>query len=126
VLLADDYDNMHAAVGRLLSSTCKVLEGVRDCHALFDAAVRLRPDVILLDLSLPGMSAVDACRLLRSIAPDVDVVAFTATDDDQMRQRVREAGAADYVLKIEAGSALWPAVRDVVARRASSRNDARA
>src|SRR5262245_16027280 len=93
VLLADDHPGMQAAVRRLLSPSCDVVGCVLDVASLLGSVEQLRPEVVLLDLSLPGdLQGFEICRLITSRTPDVKVVIFTGHDDANLKSRAREAG----------------------------------
>jgi DNA-binding NarL/FixJ family response regulator len=101
VLLADDDAGIQTAVSRLLAPSCDVVGCVGDVSALFEAAARLRPDVVLLDFSLPGdVRGVELCRRLKTLAPEVKVVPFTGHDDEDTRRFAYEAGASGFVWKL--------------------------
>src|SRR4051812_1481950 len=92
VLIADDNAGVRTAVSRLLSPSCDIVGWAVDIATLFDAAVQLRPDVVLLDFSLPGeLNGFGACRRLRRVTPEVKVVALTAHDDEEIRRGAYEA-----------------------------------
>src|SRR5262245_8781515 len=115
VLLADDHDGMQIAVRRLLSASCDVVGCVPDSAALVDAVAQLRPQVVLLELSLPGdLQGFDICQLITSRTPDVKVVIFTGHDDANLESRAREAGASGYVWKLRATDQLLRTIHAVV------------
>lgn len=99
VLLAEDYDALLVALGRLLGPTCDIVGSVGDGLAAVDAAARLRPDVIVLDLYLPTMDGLEACRRIKEAMPHSKVVLITAAGDDAIRERAFELGASAFVLK---------------------------
>jgi DNA-binding NarL/FixJ family response regulator len=112
VLLADDDEQVATAVTRLLSFSCDVIGCVRDVDTLLDSVVQLRPDVVLLDFSLPGrLNALQACRLMQAMTPQVRTVAFTADNDSELRRAAYEAGASGFVWKMQAGTDLLPALQ---------------
>ncbi len=88
-----------------------------DSTTLLEATLRLRPDVVLLDFSLPGgVNGLEMCRRIKTIAPDVNVVAFTGTNDADLRRLAREAGASGFVWKLHAANELLPAIQAAVVR----------
>ena len=89
VLLADDYANILTAMVRLISSSCDVVGTVTTGAQLLDAARRLDPDVIVVDLNLPDMSGLDACRQLKAAAPRGSVILLTAERPQGQAGRVR-------------------------------------
>src|SRR5262245_38762253 len=103
VLVADDYPGMHPALTRLLRPWCDVVGSIYDTAELLDAVMRLRPDVVVLDMSMPGIGGLQACRLIKSTKPDVSVIVYTAADEPSLAAKVREAGAAAFVLKFRVG-----------------------
>jgi DNA-binding NarL/FixJ family response regulator len=118
VLLADDYPDMLKAVSRLLSLDCEVVGTVADGGALLEAAQRLRPDVIVLDLNLPELNGLEACRQIAQVHPEIHVVVFTATDDPDLRQRSVEVGASAVVSKLAGYGDLLSTIKRLCADRA--------
>ena len=100
VLIADDYEGLAKAVGRLLSLDCDVVGSVADGRALFEAVPRLQPDLVVLDLSLPDVDGLEACRKLVHLNSQIKVIVFTAMYGPDIRQRCFEAGASAFVSKI--------------------------
>jgi CheY-like chemotaxis protein len=100
VLLADDYPDMVKAVRRLLDRDCEIVGSVADGGELLEEAQRLKPDVVILDLSLPTISGLDACRTLSQIHPAIKVIVFTASGDPEVESQAMEAGAAAFVSKL--------------------------
>jgi DNA-binding NarL/FixJ family response regulator len=76
---------------------------------------RTRPDLILLDLELPGMSGIDAIARLREISPDTRILVFTAYDTDERVLSAVRSGAGGYLLKGAAVSEITSAIRTVAA-----------
>jgi DNA-binding NarL/FixJ family response regulator len=110
VLLADDYEGLLAAWRRLLEPRCEVVGAVRDGRALLEAAVTLEPDVIVADLSMPGMNGLDACRTIKHSLPKTKVVLVTAGGDEHVARVALGAGASAFVLKHTAAEALLMAI----------------
>jgi len=111
---------MRTAVRRLLLPSCDVVGCVLDGDSLVDAVAQLHPDVVLLDLSLPGrLQVLEICRLITSGTPDVKVVVFTFHDDANLERRAREAGASGYVWKLRAADDLLRTIHAVVDGRSS-------
>ena len=115
MLIADDHAGVLTAMSRLLSPSCDVVGCAVDVATLFDAVVELRPDVVLLDFSLPGeLNGLEACRRLRRMAPEVKVVALTAYDDESIRRGASEAGCSGFVWKLQASTELLSTIQAVV------------
>ena len=117
VLLADDYPDMVKAVSRLLALDCEVVGSVEDGSALLEAAQRLQPDVIVLDLNLPNGDGLQACRQITQGNPEMKVIVFTAVDDPHVRRRAFEAGASAFVHKLGVADDLLSAVKRLDANR---------
>ena len=105
VLLADDYPELVKAVSRLLAFDCEIVGSVGDGSALLQEVQRLRPDVIVLDVSLPNVHSLEACREITRVNPTTKVIMFTAMDP-AASQAYFEAGASAFVSKVAAGDLL--------------------
>ena len=99
VLIADDHPGVSKAVCRLLALDCDVVGTVADGSAVIEAAQRLQPDVIVLDLHLPNGNGLEACRQIMKVNPATKVIVFTAMNDPDVRQRALEVGASAFVSK---------------------------
>jgi DNA-binding NarL/FixJ family response regulator len=85
---------------------------------LFEVTPELRPDVVLLDFSLPGdLNALEVCRRLKETTPEVQVVAFTVHDDADLKRAAYEAGASGFVWKLQIADELLRTIQRVVADR---------
>jgi two-component system response regulator DesR len=111
VLLADDYAGLHPALTRLLMPIADVVGHVYDGAALLDAVMQHRPDIVVLDVRMPGAHGLDACRRIKWSVPDVDVIVFTAADDPDLRASAFQAGASAFVLKSRVATDLVTAVQ---------------
>jgi DNA-binding NarL/FixJ family response regulator len=106
VLLADDYPDIVKAVSRLLALDCEIVGTVSDGGALLEAARRLQPDVIVLDVNLPNVHSLEACREITRVNPTTKVIIFTATSAPAAAQAFLAAGASAFVSKTGAGDLL--------------------
>jgi DNA-binding NarL/FixJ family response regulator len=106
VLLADDYPELTKAVGRLLAVDCEIVGSVADGGEVVEAAHRLQPDVVVLDMHLPNVDSVEVCREITRVNPGMKVIMFTVFDDPNARQMFLEAGAAAFVSKLSSGDLL--------------------
>ena len=111
VLLADDYPGMVTAVSRLLSLDCEVVGTVADTSALMESAQRLQPDLIVLDLNLPDLSGLEACRQITQAYPQTKVIVFTAVTDPEVRERSLAVGASAFVSKLGPVTDLLSAIK---------------
>jgi DNA-binding NarL/FixJ family response regulator len=111
VLIVDDYPSIVKSVSRLLALDCEVVGNIPDCRGLIEAVDELEPDVIILDVNLPGGNALESCRQLARDYPDVKVIVFTAADNPDMEARSLEAGATAFVHKLATDGDLLSAIR---------------
>jgi DNA-binding NarL/FixJ family response regulator len=112
VLVADDHQQMLEYVCGLLSSDrCEVVHAVNDGQAALEGALRLRPDVVVLDISMPVMNGIQAAKHLLETNPDARIVFLTVDKDPDTCQAALQTGALGYVLKPRLGSDLIPAIR---------------
>ena len=113
VLLADDHETVRQGL-RLLVNAETDMEVVGEAsdgkHAL-DGVRTLRPDVLVLDLTMPGISGLTVARTLKGTNPPTAIVALTRHDDDAYVQELASAGAAAYVLKQSPSAELLKAIR---------------
>ncbi|MFZ1802547.1 MAG: response regulator transcription factor, partial [Nitrospira sp.] len=113
VLLADDHTLVLEGFKKLLEEYCQVVGSAEDGRALLDAAKRLRPDIIVLDISMPKLNGLDAARRLRKTVPQARLIFVTVHADSDYVNQAFQAGASGYLLKRSAGSELLQAVQAV-------------
>jgi DNA-binding NarL/FixJ family response regulator len=102
ILLVDDHPLTRSALAALLGQHGFEVAGeASDGQEAIDAAARVRPDLILLDLSMPGLDGLTALPRLREAAPDCEVVVLTASGTEENLLAAIRAGAAGYLLKSE-------------------------
>jgi two-component system response regulator NreC len=112
VLLVDDFPRFIAAMQRLLvQHGYDIVGSAADGVQAIGEAVRLQPDVVLLDLFMPKMNGIDACRELTRLHPDARVIVLSAEADPDLRQAALDAGACAFVDKQAIGTDLLPAIR---------------
>jgi DNA-binding NarL/FixJ family response regulator len=114
VLLADDDRQMLAYVREFLSADFEVVAAVSDGQAALDAAVRLRPDVAVLDISMPILNGIQAARRLRQADPNAKIVFLTADEAPDTCRAALETGAVGYVWKLSLGTDLIPALKQAI------------
>jgi len=111
VLLADDHRMVAEGVKRLLEEEFELIAVVEDGRQLVETARRMRPDVIVADITMPHLNGIDALVQLKRDDPEVRVVFLTMHKDAAYARRALEAGAHGYVLKHSAQAELFLAVR---------------
>ena len=114
VILADDHTLLVDGLRRLLEPRCELVCTVGDGRALVDAAQRLRPDVILLDISMPVLNGLEAAHQLTDLVPDSKLIFLTMHADRTYLREAFRAGASGYVLKRSAASELEHAISVVL------------
>lgn len=110
VLLADDHRMFADGVRSLLADEFELVGIVEDGLALVEAALRLRPDLIVSDIGMPNLSGLEALERLRADMPEVRVVFVTMHQDAAYARRAMQAGACGYVLKQSASTELLQAL----------------
>jgi DNA-binding NarL/FixJ family response regulator len=114
VLLADDHTLVNEGLAKLLHDDFDLVGTVEDGRALVEAAERLKPDVVLLDISMPVMNGMDAAKRLRQTMPQVRIIFLTMHSETGYVREAFRAGASGYVLKRAAAAELVTAIHDVM------------
>jgi DNA-binding NarL/FixJ family response regulator len=114
VLVADDHAIVMEGLVSLLKEEFDVVGAVGDGYVLLDAAKRLRPDVIVTDISMPGLSGLEALPRLKADHFDSKIIVLTMHHDAELATRALRAGASGYLLKQSAGEELIAAIRQAL------------
>jgi DNA-binding NarL/FixJ family response regulator len=117
VLIVDDHESMLARAAAVLTPSCMVVGAVTNGPAAIEAAAALCPDVIVLDISMPGMNGFELASKLRCSGSKAALVFLTVHDEEAFVKAAMAAGASGYVLKARLASDLTMAVRDARAGR---------
>lgn len=114
VLVADDHVMLRQGLAQMLSAQpdMHVIAQANDGVEAVDLARKLRPDFVLMDITMPNMSGIDATRRIAAELPDVRVVGLSMHDSDEMAAAMRNAGAIAFVNKAEAMEKLLSILRD--------------
>ena len=115
LLIADDHAIFAEALRVYLEKTHTVVGLVRDGHAMVTEAIRLRPDVIIVDVGMPLVNGLDAARTINVQAPGIKFVFLTMRDDPNLAAGALELGPIGFVLKHSSGQELLKAI-DLVLR----------
>lgn len=117
VILADDHAMFRQGTAELLNheADIEVVGQAADGQEAIELTARLHPDIVVMDVRMPGLSGIEATRRIRSQHPDVQVLVLTAHDDDQYIFSLLQAGASGYLLKSAPISDLINAIRHVQA-----------
>ncbi len=113
VLIADDHELLAEAFEKLLEAEVEVVGKVLDGRALLAEAPRLKPDIIVLDISMPKLNGLEACEQIKKIMPDVKLIFLTMHEDPNLAVEAFRLGASGYLLKASAASELFRAVQEV-------------
>ena len=111
ILLADDHPQILANLSRIAEQAGEVVGAVQDGRTVMAEALRLHPDVIVLDVTMPGMSGLDAARLLRQDMPESRIIICTVHTDQKIIDDAFAVGAVGFVRKQSAHIDLVPAIR---------------
>jgi DNA-binding NarL/FixJ family response regulator len=114
LLLADDHTLLLEGIRLMLEPEFELVGSVEDGQALLAAAKTLKPDVILLDISMPVLNGIDAARRLRKLLPSAKLIFLTMHADPDYVAEAFRAGAMGYLLKRAAASELLTAIRAVL------------
>ena len=119
ILIADDHEVVRHGVRDLLSAqanweVCAEADSGREAIRLLEVQA---PDVVILDLSMPGLNGMEATRKIRKVSPGTKILIFTMHETQDLVREVFRAGADGYVLKSDAGTHLIAAIDAVLAGR---------
>ncbi len=114
MLLADDHSLVAAGLRSMLESAYEVVGTADNGRALVEAAGRLRPEVILLDISMPALNGIEAARQLRKLVPQAKLIFVTMHTDATFVREALRAGGSGYVSKQSAPKELVTAIEEVL------------
>ena len=117
LLLADDHTLLLGAFEKLLSAECEIVGQVGDGRALVAAAEALKPDLIVLDISMPLLNGLEAGRQIKQKLRNIKLVFLTMNEDPSLAAEAFRLGASAYVLKRSVASELTMAIREVMQGR---------
>jgi DNA-binding NarL/FixJ family response regulator len=115
ILVVDDHPVVRHGLRTLLGGhpEWEIIDEAADGLEAVDKADRLKPDVVVLDITMPKMSGLEACRLIRKRVPASEILIVTQHDSPHMMREAIEAGARGYVVKSNASRDLLAAVEAV-------------
>jgi DNA-binding NarL/FixJ family response regulator len=117
LLLAEDHIGMRERVVQMVESSFDVVGVVGDGCAFLEAASRMKPDVCVIDISLPGLSGIEAASQLRELGSTARLVFLTMHEDPDYLRAALGVGAAAYVVKSRMASDLCLAIKEAMAGR---------
>jgi DNA-binding NarL/FixJ family response regulator len=113
LLIADDHVMFAQGLESLLRDEFDLLGTARNGEELVEATLRLQPDVILVDISMPVLNGFDAVRRIKTNGSDAKIIFLTMHDDATLLTEAFRCGASGYILKQAAGEELVSAIREV-------------
>lgn len=111
ILLADDHTILVEAFRKLLEPHFDIVATVSDGFALLDAAAQVKPDVIIVDISMPLLNGLEAALRLKKQLPSVKIIFLTMNEDPDLAVEAMRSGASGYLLKSSAASELIRAIQ---------------
>jgi DNA-binding NarL/FixJ family response regulator len=114
VLLADDHRMLVDALKGILEPRCDVVGTVGDGRALLEAAAKLQPDIIVLDIAMPRLNGLDAARYLKRTMPKIKLIFMTMNEDPDLVGEAFRAGGSGFLLKQAAAFELMDAIEKVL------------
>jgi DNA-binding NarL/FixJ family response regulator len=117
VILADDVAQVLSAVAALLKEKFEIVAMVTDGQAAFDATLALAPDIVVLDISMPGLSGIDVARELKKRGNRAKIVFLTVHEDADILATCLAVGGLGYVVKVLMETDLIAAMHDALADR---------
>ena len=115
ILVADDHEAVRNKIVHLLEQQFDVLGAMSDGPSFLKAVERLKPDLCVLDISMPVMSGIDVAQRIKQRDSKIKIVFVTLHDDLDFRTAALEIGAEGYVTKAKMGGELLFAVREILA-----------
>lgn len=115
VLVVDDHEVVRRGLTSLLLTQpeCVICGEAAQGKEAIEKAIDLRPDVIVMDVSMPTLSGLEATRTIRTLLPSCEILVLSQHDSPEMVRQAFKAGARGYVVKSSAGNNLWEALEKV-------------
>ena len=117
VLIADDHAYVLEGLVNLLKDKFDVVAAVTSGSLLVDAATRLRPDVVVTDISMPGLSGIEAFDQLKAAGLEAKVIVLTLHTDAELAAKLIRSGVSGFVIKLLATSELVTAIEQALLGR---------
>ena len=126
ILLVDDHEIVREGIRRLLTKSrpdWEICGEATNGKQAIDAVVRLKPDIVVLDITMPGMSGLEAAPHIVKLSLGSRILIFTMHDSDRLNAEIQGAGAHGYVQKSQAARDLVEAIECLLAGGTFFRNE---
>jgi CheY-like chemotaxis protein len=122
ILVVDDHESVRAGIRALLAtdSTVTVCGEARDGYDAVEKAKEMRPDILLMDVTMPVMNGMDAARQIKQVLPKTTIIIVTQHDSREMLRQALDAGAVAYIVKSRLPADLFAAIEKVSGRNQPS------
>jgi DNA-binding NarL/FixJ family response regulator len=112
ILLVDDFEPWHAVIKLFvkLNSLLQIIDTAGSGAEAIEKAHLLQPNLVLLDVGLPGISGIEAATHIRRVSPGSKIIFLTENDCEMVKERALGTGACSYVLKSDVAHSLLPAI----------------
>ncbi len=119
VMLVDDHELVRTGVRRLLEdkSGLDIVGEACNGEEAITLVMELKPDIVLMDLNMPGIGGLETTKKLKQLAPNVRIIIVTMVEDTLFPQRLLKAGASGYLTKGSRSEEIICAIRDVMANK---------
>lgn len=119
IMLVDDHELVRTGVRRLLEDNpdLEIVGEACNGEEAISLVKELKPDVVLLDLNMPGIGGLETTKKLKHLSPNVRIIIVTMVDDTMFPQRLLKAGASGYLTKGAKASEIMRAIRDVMVNK---------
>src|SRR4051812_29295437 len=113
ILVADDHEIVRRGLRPLIASEWgwEICGEARDGREALALALELKPDLVIFDVGMPELNGVDLSRELKRVLPEIELLAFTGTESEELFHQLFAAGARGCVLKTDAAEHLIPAIK---------------
>ena len=120
ILVADDHSIILAGIRNLIEQDWELAGHVEDGRSLVEAALKLRPDLIILDIGMPILNGIDAAKQIRKEWPEAKLLFLTMHTNPIYLRLAMRAGGSGYVLKTSAAEELRPAIAKILKGQVTS------
>ncbi len=119
VLVVEDFTKFRLFISSTLAKRqdLQIVGEASDGFEAVQKAVELKPDLVLMDIGLPSINGIDAARLIRELVPEAKIIFLSQESSTEIVQEALSVGASAYVVKVNAGIELVPAIEAVISGR---------